>query len=251
MKFKKYLSDFNIIKLNEVNTMTLKKVSLFFTFTFFVLTIAYAEDAYQQYVKIYGKGIVIASDKELPPRNAVNKLLVDFKNGISYIKGGPGASFHIRSFTENGKTHGEDLNALIKGFDTDKIIKGSERLVMQIWTSHDEKGKSNMDSHSVWPKKLADSPNWHEFCNIKYFPEGSLNVNNNGYEWSDLTATKSEGYSGGSLEKWLANAKSGYKLYIQFYNSVVINYQWDAVKGEWKTMLYKNKPFAAGTIEIK
>jgi len=230
--------------------MTLKKVSLFFTFVFFILTAAYAEDAYNQYVKIYGKGIVIASDKALPPRNEVDKSLVDFKNGISYIKGGPGASFHIRSFTENGKTHGEDLKELLKGFDAGKIIEGSERLVMQIWTSHDVKGRSNIEG-TIWPKKLADSPNWQEFCSIKYFPEGTLNVNNNGYEWSDLTIVKSEGYSGGSLEEWLQKAKPGYKIYIQFYNSVVINYQWDAFKQQWNTMLYKNKPFAAGTIEIK
>ena len=59
------------------------------------------------------------------------------------------------------------------------------------------------------------------------------------------------GYSGGSLEEWLQKAKPGYKIYIQFYNSVVINYQWDAFKQQWNTMLYKNKPFAAGTIEIK
>jgi hypothetical protein len=231
--------------------MTLKKASLFFTFVFFILTAAYAADAYNQYVKIYGKGVVIASDKALPPRNQVDLSLVDFKNGISYIKGGPGASFHIRAFTENGKTFGEDLDELKKGFDADKIIEGSERLVMQIWTSHDVNGKSNMDSYSVWPNKLANSPNWHEFCSIKYFPEGSLNVNNNGYEWSDLTIVDSDGYSGDSLEKWLKNAKPGYKIYIQFYNSIVINYQWDPINQEWKTMLYKNKPVAAGTIEIK
>lgn len=231
--------------------MILKKVSLFFAFIFFILTVAFAQDAYQQYVKAYGAGIVVASDKELPPRNQLNKSLVDFKNGVSYIKGGPGSSFHIRAFTKDGKTFGDDLNALKKGFDAGKIIEGSERLVLQMWTSHDENGRSNMDTYAVWPKKLADSPNWREFSVMKYNPAGALNVNNNGYKWQDLNPDDPDNYSGGSLAKWLANAKPGYKIYIQFYNSVVINYQWDAYKGEWKTMLYKNKPFAAGTIEVK
>lgn len=162
----------------------------------------------------------------------------------------PGVSFHIRAFTKDGKTFGEDLNALKKGFDADKIIEGSERMVLQIWNSHDENGKPNMDSYSAWPKRLIDSPNRREFSTMKYNPEGAKDVNN-GYKWEDLNPDDPDNYSGGSLAKWLKNAKPGYKIYIQFYNSIVINYQWDPYKQQWNTMLYKNKPFAAGTIVIK
>ena len=123
-------------------------------------------------------------------------------------------------------------------------------MVLQMWTSHDENGKSNMGKYSVWPKKLADSPNWREFSTMKYNTENS-DRNNNGYTWENLNPDDPDNYSGGSLEKWLENAKPGYKIYIQFFHSIVINYQWDAFKQQWNTMLYQDKPFAAGTIEIK
>lgn len=230
--------------------MTLKKVLLFFAFVLSIMVAANAENAYKQYVKAYGTGIVIASDKGLPPRNEFDKSMVDFKNGISYIKGGPGASFHIREYVRDGKTELELLNALKKRFDADKIIEGSERMVLQIWTSHAEDGTSNMDKNAVWPKKPVDFPNWREFSTMKYNTKNS-DLNNNGYTWENLNPDDPENYSGGSLAKWLENAKPGYKLYILFYHSIVINYQWDAFKQKWDTMLYRDKPFAAGTIVIK
>ncbi len=242
-------SGFNINQKGDT-VMSFKKFSLLFTLLIFILTAGYAQDAYNQYVKIYGKGVVIASDKALPPRNQVDTSLVEFKNGVSYIKGGPGATFNIRTFTQNGQTHGEDLNALLKGLEADKIIKGTERLVLRIWTSHDTDGHSNMQNSS-WPKKLADSPGWQPFSTMRYFPEGAANVNNNGYDWSDLNMTDSDGYTGGSLKDWIANAKPGYKMYIQVCNSVIINYKWDAFKQEWETLVYYHKPCSAGTVEIK
>ena len=85
--------------------MTLKKVSLFSIFLIFILSTAYAMDYDKQYTKTYGNGIIIASDKGLPLRDKFDKSQVEFKNGVSYVKGGAGATFCFRAFLKDGKDY--------------------------------------------------------------------------------------------------------------------------------------------------
>jgi hypothetical protein len=231
--------------------MNLKKISFLLIFVSFIFNSGYSLTIDKQYIQTFGTGIVAASDKGLPLRNKFDKSMFDFKDGIFYVKGGHGATISLAIFLKDGKTYGYYLNLKKNDYDPQKIIAGSERLILQIWASHDVKGRSEMTSRSVWPKKLGDTPDWSDFSMMKYNPTEIMNMSDDGCTWEDLNPNDPENYSGGSLKEWLANAKPGYKLYIQLYHSIVINYEWDPYRQVWKTMLCKGEPVAAGTIEVK
>jgi hypothetical protein len=232
--------------------MGLKRVFIFFIFVLFVSSIAYSQLADKQYAQNYGTGIVIASNKGIPARDKFDKSFVEFKNGTSFVKGGPNTTICLRAFSKDGKPFGYYLDALRKKYKPESIVENSERLVMQVWTSHSERGKNELKSNSVWPKKLGDKPNWTDFGLQVWGVQTLMDQNNNGYDWEDLNSSKRPAhFQGGSFAKWLANAKPGYKIYIAFYISLVENHEWDTYNQRWNTMLCNGEPFAAGTIEIK
>ncbi len=75
-----------------------------------------------------------------------------------------------------------------------------------------------------------------------------INENKQGLKWENII---SQDFDGVTLASWLPNAKPGYKLFMSFRVTLVINTDWDPYKNKWNTMLCRTEPLAAGTIEIK
>lgn len=226
--------------------MTLKRVALFLSFVLVILGTAYAVDYDKQYSKTYGTGIIIASDKGLPLRDKFVKSQIDFKNGISYVKGGPDATFSFRAFLKDGKDYNYYMNLKKKGYDASKIVEGSERIVVTFWASHSFRGDKQMDA---WPKKLEDGEhlsNTAELGSISFGMSEVMDYKDSGADWENITTNFD-----GAFKNWIANAKPGYKLYMSLNISFVINTEWDPIAQKWNTMLCQSQPLAAGTAEFK
>lgn len=226
--------------------MTLKRFSLFVLFVSFIIGAAYAKDYDKQYSKTYGTGIIIASDKGLPLRDKFDKSQVEFKNGVSYVTGGANATLSFRGFLKDGKDYNYFMNKKKKEYNPEKIVPGSERIVVTIWASHSFRGDKQMD---VWPKKLADGEHLDDSARLGQISFGMSEVmdyKDSGADWENIKTNFD-----GAIANWLANAKPGYKLYMSLNISLVINYEWDPYKQEWKTMYCQSEPLAAGTVEFK
>jgi len=200
----------------------------------------------QQYSKTYGTGIIIASDKSLPLRNKFDKSLVEFKNGVSFVKGGPGATFNFRAFVKDGKDYNYYMNKLKKGHAPESIVEGSERILVTFYASHSFRGDKQMDT---WPTKLSDGENLSNAGELGHIDFNFSEVTDYKDTGSDYENIKTN--FDGAFENWLVNAKPGYKLYISLRLTLVVNTEWDAFAQKWNTMLCQGEPLAAGTVEFK
>lgn len=226
--------------------MKLKKVFLYFPVVVFILIIVYAMDYDRQYALTYGTGIIIASDKGLPLRDKFDKSQIEFKNGISYVKGGPGATFCFRAFLKDGKDYNYYMNIKKKGYDPKKIVEGSENMVLTVWASHSFRGDKQME---VWPTKLSDGEHLSsvgELGHMDFNLNEVMDYKDTGADWDNIKTNFD-----GAFENWLVNAKQGYKLYLSARIGFVLNTEWDPVNQKWNTMWCQSEPLAAGTIEIK
>jgi len=226
--------------------MSLKKYFLLLSFVLLIFGAGYAMDYDKQYSKTYGTGIIIASDKGLPLRDKFDKSLVDFKNGISYIKAGPEATLNFRAFLKDGKDYNYYMGKKKKGYDPGKIVAGSERIVVTIWASHSFRGDKQMDA---WPKKLEDGEHLDNSASLGQISFGMAEVmdyKDSGADWNNISTNFD-----GAIANWMKNTKPGYKLYLSLNISFILNTEWDPYKNEWKTMYCQSEPLAAGTVELK
>ena len=225
--------------------MTLKKVSIFLA-SVLIFSMAYAMDYDPQYSKTYGTGMIIASDKGLPLRDKFDKSQIEFKNGVSYIKSGKDATLCIRAFLKDGKDYNYYMSKLKKGYAADKIVEGSERIVITFWTSHSFRGDKELEK---WPTKLSDGEhldNTGRLGEISFGMSEVMDYKDSGADYDNL-----KGNFDGALANWIVNSKPGYKIYMSLNISLVINYKWDPFKQEWETMYCQSEPLAAGTVEFK
>ncbi len=225
--------------------MTLKKGFLLLTFILFILGIAYAMDYDPQYAKTYGTGIIIASDKGLPLRDKFDKNQVEFKNGVSYVKGGAGSNFNFRAFLKDGKDYNFYMAKLKKGYAADKIVEGSERILVTFWVSHSFRGDKELEK---WPVKLSDGDHLEGggLGHIDFDISEVMYYKDTGADYENITTNFD-----GAFENWLVNAKPGYKMYMQLRITLVVNTEWDPFAQKWNTMLCQSEPLAAGTAEFK
>jgi len=225
--------------------MLLKKVFLFLGFVLLIIGVAYAMDYDKQYVKAYGTGIIIASDKGLPLRDKFDKSQVEFKDGVSYVKGGQGATFCFRAFLKDGKDYNFYMKALKKGYDAKKIVEGSERIVITFWPSHSFRGDKELEK---WPTKLSDGEHLEGggLGHMDFGMSEVMDYKDTGADYENITTNFD-----GAFANWLVNAKPGYKLYMSLRIGFVLNTTWDPYKQEWNTMWCQSAPLAAGTAEFK
>ncbi len=225
--------------------MSLKKISLFSMFVLLLIGLAYAKEYDKQYAKAYGTGIIIASDKGLPLRDKFDKSQVEFKDGTSYVKGGAGATFSFRAFLKDGKDYNYYMSKFKKGYDTKKIVEGSERIVITFWTSHSFRGDKELEK---WPAKLSDGDHL-EGGGLGHMDFGMSEVMDYKDTGADYENIKTN--FDGAFENWLVNAKPGYKMYMLLRIGFVLNTTWDPINQQWNTMWCQSEPLAAGTAEFR
>jgi hypothetical protein len=205
----------------------------------------YSQDADKQYAQTFGTGVIVFSDREMPPRAKFDKSMFDFRNGIFYIKVGADSSISLRALLKGGKTFGYYLDQKKKEYDAKSIVEGSERVEFAVYVSHGDAGTSN----GVWPKNLKEEPSDIFYRGyISYNMSELLTSNNLGLKWTDITNSD---FDGVPLTGWLAKAKPGYRVFMSFKVSIVINTTWDPIEQKWNTMLCRTDPLAIGTLEIK
>ena len=225
--------------------MLLKKVLVCFLFVLLILGAAYSMEYDKQYAKTYGTGSIIIADT-LPLRDKFVKSQVDFKKGVSYIKGGEGAALCFRAFLKDGKDYNYYMKIFKKGYAADKIVEGSERIVVKFWASHSFRGDKQMET---WPTKLSDGEDLSSSGQIGHIDldiSEVMDYKDTGADWDNIK----ENFDG-AIENWLVNAKPGYKLYLSLNISLVVNTDWDPYAQKWNTMYCQSAPLAAGTVEIK
>lgn len=226
--------------------MILKRFYTVCTSILILLSAAYAADYDKQYSKTYGTGIIIVSDKGLPLRNKFDKSQINFKNGISYIKSGEGANLNFRAFLKDAKDFNYYLSKKKKEYKADKIVEGSEKIVVTFWVSHSASGEKQIEN---WPVKLEDGEhlgNDSRLGSVNYDLSDCMDYKDVGSDWEHI----SRGFDG-DLQNWIANAKPGYKIYMSLNLSLVVNDKWDPINQEWITLYCQTAPLAAGTVEFQ
>jgi len=226
--------------------MTFKSCCISFTVVLLFLAEAYAVDYDKQYSETYGTGVIVVSDKGLPLRNKFDKSQIEFKKGISYIKSGDGANLNFRAFVKDGKDFNYYLSKKKKEYKADKIVAGSEKMVVTFWVSHSAGGEKQIEK---WPVKLEDGEHLDDTArlgSVSYDLSDSMDYKDLGSDWEHIL----HGFDG-DLQNWISNAKPGYKIYMSLNISLIVNDKWDPINQKWITLYCQTAPLASGTVEFK
>ncbi|MBF0544357.1 MAG: hypothetical protein HQM08_07985 [Candidatus Riflebacteria bacterium] len=216
----------------------------------------YGQDGFDPaYVKTFGKGVVLASNKGYPEYKKLDPSKIKFKKGVCFIKPSEGKTLDIRYILPEGV----DVSKIIQKLKAEqpenaKFQDGEDQSYWDLWISHDSKGTPNFDASKPWPIKLGDIPKWGPRASLWY--PLTDDVTTGGAIWADLS---SEFYD------WLPTAKPGWKIWVSVSfgfnykaNAGEIENKWDPdkrkfiqVKSTGALGFVKSAPIMAGTIEIE
>jgi hypothetical protein len=200
------------------------------------------------YIKNFGWGKVIVSDKAAPAFEKCDMSIFDYRDGVFYIKGGSGAAMHGRTLIRDGKTYAYFLNKLEQS-NPEKLKTRTETLTYyHVWVSHDMDGNK---LYNKWPSNVTEEPHWQSLDKFTYTTDSTTLARNGGViPWSKFERSW-------RLKQWLENAKPGYKIYI----NQTVGYErempearyWNQNAGRWMnpTESVYSEPLAGATIVIK
>lgn len=214
---------------------------------------AFAQNLDPAYLKTYGSGVILASEKDYPPFDKCDPTLVDFKNGTSYIPVGS-SKLDIRVIWPEKQDASKMMAKLKK--ERPQYVKyqdGYDQVFFEFWVSHTESG-TPVPGASKWPSKVSVRPKEapkHE-ANLA-LPDNPVST---GIKWTDLSS---------GFYSWLPAAKPGWKIYV--LASVGFQYivgagktesKWNSDKKVFENVISngelgyeKSAPIVMGIIEFK
>ncbi len=218
---------------------------------------AQAEDVFDPgYIKTFGKGSIIASNKGYPAFGKYDPAQTKFKNGTCFIKPADGNTLDFRYILPDGKKI-PDIIAKVKNDQAGnaKYQDGANKVFWDFWVSHQSDGTPNFGSSKPWPSKLGDNPAW-EAKHSLWYNISDESANTAGAQWCDISA---------GFYDWLPTAKPGWKIWVTVsfgFNYMVgageMETKWDPdrkkfiqVESTGALGFAKSEPIVVGTVEIE
>jgi len=209
------------------------------------------------YVKAFGRGIILVSQKGFIEKKTYDPSQFDFKNGVFRIPSGGEAELNVRAILPAGKTLGAELDKVKKTQAGNLKWHQGDYCGWRVWSSHE--GSENLvTAAKPWPKKLGDEPMWADSKDV--YTALSADVR----DWW-APGTRYEGDFRGAFFGLMATSQPGQKLYISFH--VAFEYKtpggemqskWDSDKNKFVQVESNgelgyalSEPLCAATVEFK
>lgn len=221
-----------------------------------VVSVFAQDDLDAAYMKTFGNGIILVSDKGIPPRAKCDPAQFDLRDGKFFLSAGPEASINFRALLPAGTSLGAELEKVKKAQEANLQYRKEDLCVYKVWSTHDLGGTPH--DNVKWPTSLKETPKWASST------DAYTSLDSEVYSWVAPGASW-DGDFRASLVSILSNSKPGQKLYITFH--VGFEYQTPAgqVESKWNDVLQKwenvtsngllgyalSEPLAASTVEFK
>jgi len=207
------------------------------------------------YVKTFGRGVILASNKGFPSFSKYDPAQIKFKNGTSFIKPSEGISLDLRMINPAGIDVAKILAKVVADQPENAKNRDQMNLVFwDFWVSHEYNGTPLFSAAKPWPTSTKDIPAWNKRAYIWY--EVPDDPTTSGAGWEDLSSEFSE---------WLRNAKPGWKIWVSVSygfkyqsNAGAVENKWNPDKKKFEQVVStgvlgfaKSEPIVAGTIEIE
>lgn len=207
------------------------------------------------YIKTFGRGVILASNKGFPAFNKYDPAQIKFKDGKSFIKPSEGISLDFRVITP-ADSHVDKIFARMKSEQPEnaKHSNGENLIFWDLWVSHDSSGKQMFSADKPWPTSTKDIPKWNKQAYFWLgYPDDPVT---SGAKWNQLSSEFSD---------WLRNAKPGWKIWVSVSygfkyqsNAGAVENKWNPDKKKFEQVVStgvlgfaKSEPIVAGTIEIE
>ncbi|OGK05577.1 MAG: hypothetical protein A2W80_17745 [Candidatus Riflebacteria bacterium GWC2_50_8] len=207
------------------------------------------------YVKTFGHGVILASNKGFPSFSKYDPAQIKFKNGTSFIKPSEGSTLDLRQINPAGTDVAKILAKVVADQSENANFRDEKNLVFwDFWVSHDNEGTPLFNTAKPWPTSTKDIPKWGSRAYIWYeVPDAPMT---SGASWEDLSSEFSD---------WLSNAKPGWKIWVSVSygfkyqsNAGAVENKWNPDKQKFEQVVSsgelgfaKSEPIVAGTIEIE
>lgn len=218
---------------------------------------AFAQDDLDAaYMKTFGNGIILVSDKGIPPRAKCDPAQFDYRDGKFFISAGSEASINFRALLPAGTSLGAELEKVKKAQEANLQYHKEDLCIYKVWSTHDMGGTPL--ENVKWPTSLKEMPKWASSTDAYSSLEPDV------YSWV-APGVSWDGDFRTSLFGLLSNSKPGQKLYVTFH--VGFEYQTPSgqVESKWNDVLQKwenvtsngmigyavSEPLAASTVEFK
>lgn len=221
-----------------------------------VVSVFAQDDLDAAYIKTFGNGVILVSDKGIPPRAKCAPEQFDLRDGKFFISAGPEASVNFRALLPAGTSLGAELEKVKKAQEANLQYRKEDLCIFKIWSTHELGGIPH--ENVKWPTSLKEMPKWASPI------ETVTSLDPEVYSWV-APGVSWNGDFRSSLIATLLNSKPGQKLYVTFH--VGFEYQTPAgqVESKWNDVLQKwenvtsngligyavSEPLAASTIEFK
>ncbi len=181
------------------------------------------------YIKTFGRGVILASNKGYPEFEKFDPAQVKFKDGVNYLSLAGEKKLDMRYILPEGV----DSAAVVAKVKKDqpgnaKFQDGEDKVFFDIWVSHDDQGNPNFSDAKPWPAKVGDIPKWEPAVSPWYnLRPGSMT---GGCVWEDMSS---------GLYDWLPVAKPGWKIWVSMSYGFVYKVGAGEVEEKWDSTLGK------------
>ncbi|MFC1885661.1 hypothetical protein ACFLZM_01200 [Thermodesulfobacteriota bacterium] len=223
----------------------------------------------QNYIKQFGWGTILVSDKACPAYDKCDMSLFDYRDGAFYIEQKQDTNLYFRILLKDGKNFRHYSEEYRKKFsELEKSRLDRDLFYLLFWTSHysgqfdpAKKGKP-VPRVEYWPKKM-EWPEWGAFAppsafgmdnyrSIKYYDWPTCAI-----PWDDI-ASRDKRLVHHKLRDWINLAPRGSKMYVTVCvavrKSVPEKRYWESNQSRWVVpyeLVYQEAPLASSTIIIK
>ncbi len=223
----------------------------------------------QNYIKQFGWGTILVSDKACPVYDKCDMNLFDYRDGAFYIEQKQDTNLYFRILLKDGKNfrhYSEEYRKKFSELEKSRIDR--DLFYLLFWISHHsgqfdpaQKGKPVLRSE-YWPKRL-EWPEWGAFSppttfgmdnyrGIKYYDWPTCAI-----PWDDI-ASRDERMVHHKLRDWINLAPKGSKMYVTVSvavrKSVPEKRYWESNQSRWVVpyeLVYQEVPLASSNIIIK
>jgi hypothetical protein len=218
---------------------------------------AFAQDDLDAaYMKTFGNGIILVSDKGIPPRAKCDPAQFEYRDGKFFITPGPTGSLNFRALLPAGTNLGAELEKVKKVQEANLQYRNEDLCIYKVWSTHDLGGTPH--DNVKWPTSLKEMPKWASPV------EAFTSLDPEVYPWV-APGVSWNGDFKSSLFGLLFNGKPGQKLYVTFHVGFEYKTPAGQVETKWNDVLQKwenvtsngligyalSEPLAASTIEFK
>lgn len=221
-----------------------------------VVSVFAQDDLDAAYIKTFGNGVILVSDKGIPPRAKCDPAQFDYRDGKFFITPGPTGSLNFRALITAGTNLGAELEKVKKVQEANLQYRKEDFCMYKVWSTHDLGGTPH--DNVKWPTSLKEIPKWAS--PVEAFTSLEPEV----YPWV-APGVSWDGDFKSSLFGLLFNGKPGQKLYVTFHVGFEyktpagqVETKWNDTLQQWENVTSNgligyavSEPLAASTIEFK